>query len=79
MEEGLRDVGPNNLKACEILLREMYIRASYQRFVVMEAYVLFMGKSPGGLERGIKKLTEVLKQRQDYIPAMLALAVGKLV
>ena len=43
----------------------------------MESYVLFMGKFKGGLETGIKNLTDMLKTNQDYVPAMLALAVGR--
>ncbi len=45
----------------------------------MESYVLFMGKFKGGLETGIKNLTDMLKTNQDYVPAMLALAVGKFI
>jgi len=61
VEETSKNVNPDNLRACESLLREMQIRASYHRYIVMESYVLFLGKFKGGVDTGIKNLTEILK------------------
>lgn len=58
---GPKEVDADNLRACENLLREMQIRASYHRYIVMESYVLFLGKFKGGVDTGIKNLTEILK------------------
>lgn len=49
------------MKACESLLKEMQTRASYARYIVMESYVLFLGRFKNGVEDGIKNLTELLK------------------
>ena len=57
----------------------MQIRASYHRYIVMESYVMFLGKIKGGVDNGIKNLTDILKQKTDYVPAMLALSIGKLI
>ncbi len=59
----------------------MQARSSYLRYVVMESYVFFLGgnRYKGGLEQGIKNLTDILKSNNEYIPAMLALAVGKFI
>lgn len=79
VEESAKEVDPDNLKACEILLREMQTRASYHRYIVMESYVLMLGKFKGSADNIVKNLTEVLKAMPDYVPAMLALAVAKLI
>lgn len=63
VEEAAKLVDPDNLKACESLLREMQNRASYPRYIVMESYFLFLGRFKGGLETGLKNLTDLLKSR----------------
>ena len=50
VDENAREVDTDNLKACESLLREMQTRGSYHRYIVMESYVLFLGKFKNGLE-----------------------------
>ncbi|KAL4503354.1 hypothetical protein ABPG72_000960 [Tetrahymena utriculariae] len=81
VEEGPKAVDEVNLRACESLLREMQTRSSYLRYIVMESYVFFLGgaRYKGGLEQGLKNLNDILKTNNDYIPAMLALAVGKFI
>lgn len=81
VEEGPKAVDEVNLRACESLLREMQTRTSYLRYIVMESYVFFLGgnRYKGGLEQGLKNLNDILKTNTEYIPAMLALAVGKFI
>ena len=43
-EESLREVDNENIKACELLLREMQSRGSTTKYVVMNAYVMMMNK-----------------------------------
>jgi len=79
VEETAINVDEDNLKSCANLLTEMQARASYQRYIVMESYVGFIGKYKNALETGIKNLTEMLKTNQDYVPGLLALSVGKFI
>lgn len=43
----------------------------------MEAYVVMMSSKPYNNEELTKKLADVLKVRQDYVPAMFAFSILK--
>ena len=54
-------VHPENIRICESLLREMSTRASWHRYVVMEALVVMCsGKANINLEDIAKRLVDVL-------------------
>lgn len=56
----------------------MSTRASWHRYIVMEALVtMCSGKSNINLEDIAKKLVDVLVVRSEYPPAMLAIAIAK--
>jgi len=45
--------------------------------LVLDCYILLLDKSTVGF--AITKLTEILKQQNDFVPALFALAIGKFV
>jgi tetratricopeptide repeat protein 21B len=75
MTEKQKEIEPENLRACDTLLKELMQRGSQANFIVAESYVNVLGRVKGGMEKASQLLTEILKLDSEFIPAMLCLAV----
>ena len=72
----LKSIDNDSLRAAEGLLRDLQVRSNSPKAQVLEAYVIMFAKK-NGPETAVNKLSELLKNKSDYVPGILALAVAK--
>eukprot|EP00826_Nyctotherus_ovalis_P013769 TRINITY_DN1376_c0_g6_i1.p1 TRINITY_DN1376_c0_g6~~TRINITY_DN1376_c0_g6_i1.p1 ORF type:complete len:1241 (-),score=463.36 TRINITY_DN1376_c0_g6_i1:317-4039(-) len=73
-------IDPENLKAASSLTEELNIHAPNDPIIsVYRAYNAIFKRDAPSLEQGLKILTKLLKQRMNYVPGVVALAVLKFV
>jgi tetratricopeptide repeat protein 21B len=72
---GVKQVDPENLKAADNLVKELAAKYPGPIATIQEAYVYMFTK--GKMDRVHEKLQEVLTQKGEFIPALLASAIGR--
>ena len=72
----LKSIDNESIKAAESLLRDLQIRGNSPKAQVLEAYIIMFAKK-NGPELAVNKLSELLKNKNDYVPGILALSVAK--
>ena len=53
VEENARQIDPENLKACDMLLKELASRGTQQRYIVMQSYVLMLSQAKPSVDLAI--------------------------
>jgi tetratricopeptide repeat protein 21B len=76
-ESGVKAITPQNLNAADNLIKELKNRGSTTRGIVAEAYVYMFQKNK--MELAQTKLTEILKVTPDYVPALTAFVLMRLI
>lgn len=75
-ESCLKSIDTDSIKTAESLLKELQIRGNSPRVQVLESYIIMFSKK-NGAETAIIKLSELLRNKSDYVPGILALSVAK--
>ena len=73
----IKSIDQENVKAAENLLKEIATKCPIKKLGVLQSYLIMFSKQKNSFDAAINKLNDILKEKQDYVPALLALAVAK--
>ena len=70
---------PENIEAAETLLQELKMKSVSMRTAMLQAMINIARQTPQSVESAIESMTEILQNNRNYVPAIIAYSVAKLV